>query len=108
MSYAVKTVKSFDRQLARIARKYPKILDTFSSLIDELKKDPRLGDALGKHCYKIRLSIPGKPAGKSGGGRVITFVKFDQETVYLLAIYDKSKQSTISESRLLSLLDQIR
>jgi len=44
------------------------------------------------------MSIAAKNKGKSGGARVITCVKIVGETVYLLTIYDKSEQDSISDN----------
>jgi len=51
--------------------------------------------------------ISSKNSGKSGGARVITHVYVEGDTVTLLAIYDKSTQSTISDSEILSRLNEI-
>jgi hypothetical protein len=55
-------------------------------------------------CYKIRLAIKSKGKGKSGGARVITYYYIVKNTVYLLAIYDKSNQTNISDKELAELL----
>ncbi|MGI4875028.1 MAG: type II toxin-antitoxin system RelE/ParE family toxin [Janthinobacterium lividum] len=68
---------------------------------------PTIGDALGHCCYKIRLAIASKNKGKSGGARVITYVQVVGETVFLLAIYDKSEQASISDQQVLELLAQL-
>jgi len=57
--------------------------------------------------YKIRLAIKSKGKGKSGGARIITYVKIIAETVYLVSIYDKSEQSDVAESELDKLIDEI-
>jgi len=44
------------------------------------------------------MSIAANNKGKSGGARVITCVKIVGETVYLLTIYDKSEQNSISDN----------
>ena len=62
---------------------------------------------LGNNCYKIRMAISSKNKGKSGGSRVITFVKISQTTVYLLSIYDKSEKENISDSELKELLNSL-
>jgi len=72
-----------------------------------LEANPKQGTALGHECYKIRLSISSKGKGKSGGARVITYVLFAEKTVYLLAIYDKSEQDSISAKELRELLKNI-
>ena len=62
---------------------------------------------MGNNCFKIRLSIASKGKGKSGGGRIITFVKVLETTVYLLTIYDKSEQENINDKDLEELLKWI-
>ena len=76
---------------------------------DSLSMNPKLGDSLGKNCYKVRMDIASKNKGKSGGARVITHLlaKFEDETLYLLKIYDKNELDTISERELLELLEGI-
>jgi len=46
------------------------------------------------------VKIKAKNTGKSGGAWVITCVKLVDDIIYLLAIYDKSDQATISDKRL--------
>ena len=65
------------------------------------KKLPLAETSLGYNCYKVRLSIKRKGKGKSGGGRVITLVKFIKEEVHLLSIFDKSKKDTITDKELI-------
>jgi hypothetical protein len=66
-----------------------------------------VGTPIGNNCYKVRLSISSKGKGKSGGARVITCVIVKEAEVFLLYIYDKSEQSTISDKELLQLLGYI-
>jgi hypothetical protein len=47
------------------------------------------------------MSISSKNKGKSGGARVITHVRFVNEEIFLLSMYDKSSLSTIAEEQLL-------
>jgi mRNA-degrading endonuclease RelE of RelBE toxin-antitoxin system len=76
-------------------------------LIGELKRNPLMGIPLGKNCYKIRLKISSKNSGKSGGARIITHVYVEGDTVNLLAINDKSTQSTLCDFEILSRLNEI-
>ena len=61
-------------------------------------------DVRSGNCYKIRLKIASKGKGSSGGARVITCVVAVAQTVFLLSIYDKADQESISEKRLNELL----
>ncbi|WP_317168176.1 type II toxin-antitoxin system RelE/ParE family toxin [Algoriphagus iocasae] len=72
-----------------------------------MQTNPFQGTPLGKNCFKIRMIISSKRKGKSGGARVITFVKITETTVYLLSVYDKSDKETIKDSELKELLSQI-
>ena len=77
-----------------------------ANLIALLKENPFTGTSLGKDCYKVRMAIASKSRGKRGGARVITCVKVVHQTVFLLSIYDKSDQDTISDSELIVLLEE--
>lgn len=74
------------------------------ALVDALEKQPVQGTPIGKDCYKIRLAISSKGTGKSGGGRVITYVRLLQGKVYMLAIYDKTDRDSLTTKELLELL----
>lgn len=107
MSYKVDTITLFDKQAKRLSRKYPSLKNDLSDLISILAQEPTLGVALGNNFYKIRLAITAKAKGKSGGARVITYVKVMATTVYLSAIYDKSEISSISDRELKSIFKTI-
>ncbi len=104
MSFEIKFVSNFDKEIKKLAKKYPSIKQDLLELVEEIIEDPFLGEPLGRDCYKIRMSISSKNKGKSGGSRVITCVKVLNETVILLSIYDKSEKENIEDSKLKSLL----
>lgn len=97
MSFVVITSIKFDRSIKRLAKKYASMPNDFAELLTELKNNPRAGEPLGRDCYKVRLSIAAKNKGKSGGARAITCVKIIGEQIFLLTIYDKSDQDSISD-----------
>jgi len=107
MSYEIKTLEVFEKKVRKLIRKYPSLKDELTSLVSNLKEKPDLGVSIGNSCFKIRLSIASKGKGKSGGARVITYVKFIRNTVYLLTIFDKSEQESISGNDLKELLKLI-
>lgn len=104
MSYKVKTIPKFDKELKRLVKKYPSLKNEFFKLIQELKQQPDHGTPIGNSCYKIRLAIASKGKGKSGGARVITYLQITDTTVFLLSIYDKSEQENIPDKELAELL----
>jgi hypothetical protein len=107
MKYNILTIPPFDRQLKRLAKKFPSLKAEYADLIEKLEENPIKGTSLGNNCFKIRLAIASKSRGKSGGARVITHFYIESETVFLLAIYDKSEQADISDKELKELLLEI-
>jgi len=72
-----------------------------------LKTNPNQGIEFKENCFKIRVAIKSKGKGKSGGARVITTIFIEDEIVYLLAIYDKSEKTTITDKELENLLKHV-
>lgn len=105
MSFDVIATDPFVRKLKKLAKKYRSLKSELLPIIDKLAENPKLGTALGKECYKIRIAIASKGNGKSSGARLITYVRILKETVYLLDIYDKSQQKIISDKELKLLID---
>ena len=103
MNFEIIPIESFSKELKALAKKYRSIGD-IRKLIKKLNENPKLGTNLGKDCYKIRMAITSKGKGKSGGARVITYVKIVNEKIYLLDIYDKSDTDNISDKELTLLI----
>ena len=59
---------------------------------------------MGNDIYKIRLAIASKNKGKSGGARVMSFVKVIDTTVLLFSIYNKGDKDSISDKEIEELL----
>ena len=100
----------FDKQARKLAKHYPSFRDDLSSFVGELKDNPMMGTDLGGGVRKVRMSIASKGKGKSGGARVITYstdilIHSVEGTVYLLSVYDKSSQSTISDKEIKHLIE---
>jgi hypothetical protein len=100
MNYNILSIPLFDKQAKRLAKKYPSLKSDLTELFDNLAEHPEQGKALGNNFYKIRLAIASKGKGKSGGARVITYVKLTATTVYLTSIYDKGEKETITDKEL--------
>ena len=104
MNFDVIATEPFERKLKRLAKKYKSLSADLSILFDELSENPTLGTSIGNDCYKIRMSITSKGKGKSGGARLITYVRIVKETVFLMDIYDKSEQANITDKELEKLI----
>jgi mRNA-degrading endonuclease RelE of RelBE toxin-antitoxin system len=107
MNFKVEITPKFEKELKRLAKKYPSIKKEYPEFVASLKETPVQGESLGNSCYKVRLSIASKGKGKSGGARVITCVKVLRNTVYLLTIFDKSDRENIPDKELSELLKYI-
>ena len=100
----------FDRQLKQLAKRHRSIISDVLNLAANLETDPRQGIPIGDaadSCYKIKLAISSKGKGKRGGARVITCVKIEGDTIYLLSIYDKADREDLEDGELKELLKQI-
>lgn len=108
MKYNVITIPPFDRQLKRLAKKFPSLKSEYAFLIESLENEPNQGTLLINNCYKIRFAIKSKGKGKSGGAKIITHVQIVGSNVYLLAIYNKSEKENITDKEIEYLLSFIQ
>ena len=90
----------FLREFKKLKKKYPSLFKDVDGLTESLQANPKIGEPLGKDCYKVRMAISSKNKGKSGGARVITCVKIVDDTLYLLSIYDKSEQANMPDEEI--------
>lgn len=104
MSFKIKSLPEFSKNLKKLVKKYPCLKSEFISFVHSLKLNPNIGTSIGKNCFKIRISIASKGRGKSGGAGVITYVLHSDNTIYLLSIYDKADKETLSKKELEYLL----
>lgn len=107
MSYEIIPTEYFGKKLKKLQKKYPHIGADVKNLCNNIDISIAGGDALGKDCHKIRMKITDKNSGKSGGARVILQAKIIQQKVYLLTIYDKGDQESITDNEVDRLLSQL-
>jgi mRNA-degrading endonuclease RelE of RelBE toxin-antitoxin system len=107
MNFKVKTTGVFEKQAKRLVKKYASLKSDLLILVNDLKENPKQGTAIGKSCFKIRISISSKGQGKSGGARIIANIVVTESTVYLLSIYDKSEKENLTDKELVELLKAI-
>jgi len=101
MTYKIRTVNSFAKELKRLAKKYKSIND-YQILLNILSKsNPKLvATLLTKNCYKIRIKNSDNHKGKSAGYRVIYLLIEEDKEIVLLSIYSKSDFENISDSEI--------
>lgn len=104
MSYSIELSANFKKEAKRLAKKYPSLKTELAELFAELEENPTLGIPLGNNIYKIRLAISSKNKGKSGGARVLTFVKVTQATVLVFSIYSKGEVDSLTDKEIKELI----
>ena len=92
------------RDIRRLVKKYRSFDEDIEQVVLRLSANPTEGTSLGKNIYKIRFGISSKGAGKSGGGRLITYIVYPDDTIYLLTVYDKAERATVQLSELRQIL----
>ena len=97
----------FAKDLKRLSKKYASIGNDLLALNADLLENPTLGESLGDNRYKVRLKIASKGKGKKGGGRVITYIRWTDEELWLLTMYDKSEMENINDAFLDDLVKTI-
>jgi mRNA-degrading endonuclease RelE of RelBE toxin-antitoxin system len=107
MSFSIIPTGRFKKEAKRLSKKFPSLKEQLAELNETLTNQPNIGTPLGNNTYKIRLAIKSKGKGKSGGGRVITYLVNDNKEVYLLTIYDKSELDNIDDKILKSIIQSL-
>ena len=100
---------AFKRQLKRLTRRYRHIKQDVKPIIDDLAVGNTPGDQLTGADYvlfKARAKNSDARRGKSGGYRVIYYLKSDAHSI-LVAIYSKSDQGDILAAELNALLSDV-
>lgn len=104
MSYNVQLSANFKKEAKRLTKKYPSLKKELAELFTELEENPTIGTPLGNDIYKIRLAIASKNKGKSGGARVLSFVKVTQNNVLLFSIYSKGEIDNFTDKEIKELI----
>jgi mRNA-degrading endonuclease RelE of RelBE toxin-antitoxin system len=104
MSYKIDLTSNFKKEAKKLTKKYPSLKIELESLFSKLEENPALGIPLGNDIYKIRIAIDSKNKGKSGGARVLSFVKITETTVLLFSIYSKGDIDNLSDREIKALI----
>jgi len=107
MSYSIISTHRFEKELKRLAKKFPSLKNEFAQLIADIIANPETGTFIGNNCFKIRLAISSKGKGKRGGARIITYLYIEIETVYLLTIYDKGEKEDLKPNELKEMIESL-
>ncbi len=106
MSYEVRVVDEFKKDVKKLFKKYRSIKTDILELIEKLEEDYTIGIDLGSNLYKIRVKNS-DIGGKSGGYRVIYYTKLANNRIYLLTIFSKTQKENIDIKSLRPIIDNI-
>ncbi|WP_156857770.1 type II toxin-antitoxin system RelE/ParE family toxin [Oceanobacillus sp. AG] len=105
-------VEGFEKDLIKIARKYPSSIDLVASLFERFEEGNIEGNDIGglklkgDKVFKTRLENPDANKGKSGGFRVIWYLVTSDNEIYPLTIYSKNEQDDIPNREIISLISK--
>lgn len=97
---------TFNRNLRTLAKKYRNIRNDIQPIIEQLEQGELLGDRIpgvGYAIFKLRVRNSNIQKGKSGGYRLIYYVK-TAIGIVLLTIYAKSEQVDIAADDIQSII----
>jgi len=60
MDYSIKATEDFTRRLKSLAKKYASITSDYEKFLNELSKNPEMGEKLGSNARKVRWLLPQK------------------------------------------------
>lgn len=98
LSIQVEASPMFSRNLRDLAKKYRNIRNDIKPVIEQLEQGDLPGDQIpgvGYAVFKLRVRNSDTQKGKSGGYRLIYYVK-TSTGIILLTIYAKSEQVDIA------------
>ncbi len=98
----------FKKDLRKLAKRYRSIRTDPQPLIEQLQAGEILGDRIAGvkyEVFKVRFRNTNIQKGKSGGYRVIYYLKTDEEII-LATIYSKSDLSEVSNETIIEAIAQ--
>jgi mRNA-degrading endonuclease RelE of RelBE toxin-antitoxin system len=99
----------FKKELKQLYKRYRHIQSDIQPLIRELERGEEPGDqvpGVGYPVYKVRVRNSDIPKGKSGGYRVLYYVR-TAHLIVLITIYAKSDQADISRDLLRKIIEAL-
>ncbi len=98
----VEASPTFLKNIRTLRKKYPHIQNDIQSVIQQLEQGELLGDQIsgvGHPVFKLRVKNSDIQKGKSGGYRLIYYVK-TATGIVLLTVYPKSEQADIDATEI--------
>ena len=110
MSYEAHLSETFQKSVKILKKKFRRVKDDLSSIIQVLEEDPTVGDPIpgwNKEIWKVRAASSDVKKGKRGGFRLIYLWRAGESKVYLLAVYFKGEKPDVSKREIEDLLRKL-
>jgi mRNA-degrading endonuclease RelE of RelBE toxin-antitoxin system len=107
-SIQIQVTAKFQRNLRILAKKYRSIRNDIEPIIEQLQSGELPGDRIsgvGYTIFKLRVKNSDIQKGKSGGYRLIYYVK-TSISIILVTIYSKSEQEDIAVEEIQQILTE--
>jgi mRNA-degrading endonuclease RelE of RelBE toxin-antitoxin system len=105
----VEVAPTFRRHLRKLKKKYRSIQNDLQPVIEALQQGQFAGDripGLGYEVFKLRIRNSDIQKGKSGGYRLIYYLK-TVDKIVLLTIYSKSEQVDITADEIRQIIQEV-
>lgn len=102
----VEAAPTFTKNLRNLAKKYRSIRDDIQPVIEQLERGELPGDqisGIGYDVFKLRVKNSDIQKGKSGGYRMIYYVK-TAKGIILLTVYIKSEKADIPADEIMGII----
>jgi mRNA-degrading endonuclease RelE of RelBE toxin-antitoxin system len=99
---------TFTRNIRTLIKKYRHILEDIQPIIEQLENGEILGEQLsgvGYRVFKLRIKNSDNQKGKSGGYRLIYYLK-TSDNVFLLTLYSKSERDDVMAEDLKDIIEE--
>ncbi len=106
----VEASPTFNRNLRNLTKKYRNIRNDIQPVIEQLERGELPGDkisGIGYEVFKLRVRNSDIQKGKSGGYRLIYYVK-TAKGIILLTVYTKSEQADIADDEIRSIIAEYK
>lgn len=100
---------TFQKTIQRLRKKYTHIQDDVQPILNQLSVGETPGDQIqstGHTVYKVRVPNRDARRGKSGGYRILYYIR-TVSSVVLLTIYSKSERSDIGDGEIQAIIGDL-
>jgi mRNA-degrading endonuclease RelE of RelBE toxin-antitoxin system len=107
-SVNVIALPTFTRNIRTLIKKYRNILDNIQPIVTQLENGEILGTqvaGIGYPVFKLRVKNSDNQKGKSGGYRLIYYLKTNDK-ILLLTLYSKSEQDDVVAGDLKDIIEE--